>query len=82
MLLRPTLFKALAGLIAGAFVRMCTRGRTLQELLTLDPGNRQAADLQAAVEHVLRRDGAAGIAILSAAAVAAFAVGAAVLKRR
>jgi hypothetical protein len=58
--------------------------RTLQDLLSLDPGNRQAIDLKAAVEHVLRRDGAIGLALLSTAtaAVAALAVGAAVLKRR
>ena len=58
--------------------------RTLQDLLRLDPDNRQAADLKAAVEHVLRRDGAIGLALLSTAtaAVAAMAVGAAVLKRR
>ena len=56
--------------------------QVLKKLLTVDPESRQAQDLKAAVEHVLQRDGAIGLAVLSGAAVAAFAVGAALLKKR
>mmetsp|Transcript_2561 Transcript_2561/g.5406 ORF Transcript_2561/g.5406 Transcript_2561/m.5406 type:complete len:96 (+) Transcript_2561:477-764(+) len=56
--------------------------KTLEKLLAADPDNRQAQDLKAAVEKVLRHDGAVGLALLSGAAVAVFAVGAALIKRR
>mmetsp|Transcript_10949 Transcript_10949/g.26832 ORF Transcript_10949/g.26832 Transcript_10949/m.26832 type:complete len:155 (-) Transcript_10949:7-471(-) len=56
--------------------------KSLQRLLTIDPSNRQALDMKALVEHVLSREGAIGLAVFSSAALAALAVGAAILKKR
>ena len=54
----------------------------LKQLLALDPTNRPALDLKAQIEHVLKKEGAIGLAVLSAAGAVAVAVGAALLKSR
>jgi len=55
---------------------------TLKQLLATDPTNRPALDLKAQVEHVLKKEGAIGLAVLSAAGGLALAVGAALIKSR
>mmetsp|Transcript_10932 Transcript_10932/g.17184 ORF Transcript_10932/g.17184 Transcript_10932/m.17184 type:complete len:159 (-) Transcript_10932:131-607(-) len=58
---------------------------TLKQLLADDPDNRQALDLKALVEHVLKREGTVGLAVFSGAVAAtgaaALAVGMALLKK-
>ena len=56
--------------------------KSLQQLLVLDPSNRQALDMKALVESVLQREGAIGLAVFSSAAVAVAALAGVLLKAR
>mmetsp|Transcript_50419 Transcript_50419/g.74028 ORF Transcript_50419/g.74028 Transcript_50419/m.74028 type:complete len:157 (+) Transcript_50419:3-473(+) len=55
---------------------------SLKQLLSFDPTNRPALDLKAQIEHILQKEGAIGLAVLSAAGAVAVALGAALLKSK
>eukprot|EP00960_Hanusia_phi_P060932 764673-Hanusia_phi.AAC.2 len=79
-------YLAVAQFVAILLCLGCATTLSPVQLLAIDPNNRPALDLKALVEHVLRKEGAIGLAVFSggvaAAAGVALAVGAALAKRR